>query len=150
MRDYRPVNFHFQVEFLNLPGSTPEDIKFQSVTGLSVDFTAENVKEGGENRFEHVVPVRTKYPELVLKRGLYLPGESGLTGWCADAFDKFIFQPVNLVVQLLNERHQALAAWDVTHALPKSWEFGELNAEDGKVLIETFKLSYNYFRFKKL
>ncbi|MFZ2899290.1 MAG: phage tail protein [Saprospiraceae bacterium] len=149
MREYHPVNFHYRVEFLDLPGRTPEDIKFQSVTGLSVDFNTDSFKEGGENRFEHIVPARTKYPELVLKRGLYLPGKSGLTDWCNKAFDNFIFQPVNLNVQLLNENHETLVQWKVVHAWPKSWEFGELNAEDGKILIETFKLNYNYFRYRK-
>ena len=148
MIDYHPVNFHFLVEFLRLPGGKTVDIKFQSVSGLSVDFETEAYKECGENRFVHNVPVRSRSPDLILKRGLYRPGQSSLTAWCKQAFDNFIFFPINLNVTLLNEGHEPLVIWKVIHAWPKSWEFGELNAEDGKVLIETFKLSYNYLEYQ--
>lgn len=149
MADYHPVNFHFRVTFLGLPGGTSEDVKFQSVTGLNVDVETDSIKEGGENRFTHVVPVRRKYADLTLKRGLYRPGQSGLTGWCKEAFDNFNFSPIDLMVELLNENHQPLVVWKVIHAWPKSWEIEQLSADPpGKVLIETFKLNYNYFEYK--
>ena len=149
MTEYRPVNFHFSVNFEGLPGGTSEDIKFQSVNGLSTDFETDTLKEGGENRFVHTIPTRRKTPELVLKRGLYRPGESGLTYWCKQAFDNYLFLPININIHLLNEKHDPLVIWKVIHSWPKSWEFADLSAEDGKVLIETFKLNYNYFTYQK-
>src|SRR5688500_16371249 len=89
---YQTTNFHFRVQF-NAPTSRKQsdamkklpsnefDIRFQSVAGLDSTLDTETVKEGGENRFEHVVPVRRKYGPLILKRGLLTPGESALTGW---------------------------------------------------------------------
>ena len=65
---YPPVGFHFKVEFVNLGNNN--DTRFQSVSGLNVEFETETFKEGGENRFEHKLPVRTKYPDLSLKRGI--------------------------------------------------------------------------------
>ena len=60
MADYRPpVGFHFRVEFLDIQTVT-DDILFQSVSGLAVTMETESVKEGGENRFEHVMPVRRR------------------------------------------------------------------------------------------
>ena len=68
---YQTVNFHFKVEFtLN---EEDVDVRFQSVSGLDVSYDTEQVKEGGENRFEHVIPTRTKCSPLVLKRGLLKP-----------------------------------------------------------------------------
>lgn len=147
MVKYHPVNFHFSVTFQGLPGGTPEDLKFQSVSGLSMEFEVETFKECGVNNFEHSVPLRSKTPDLVLKRGLYVPGKSGITKWCQDAFENFKFQPIDLLVTLLNEKHDPLVVWNVVHAWPKSWEFGDLNAEDGKVMIETFKLNYNFLTY---
>ncbi len=43
---------------------------FQEVSGLSVEIEVEEFAEGGENNFLHQVPVRSKFPNLVLKRGM--------------------------------------------------------------------------------
>ena len=82
---YQTVNFHFKVEFtLN---EEDVDVRFQSVSGLDMTMETEQVKEGGENRFEHVLPVRSKCSPLILKRGLLKPSASGLTRWLQQAFN---------------------------------------------------------------
>jgi len=86
---YQNVGFHFKVVFsgLGLNGESI-DSRFQSVTGLDVQMETEVIKEGGENKFEHVVPTRRKYSDLVLKRGLVAPsGASEVTNWFKDALD---------------------------------------------------------------
>lgn len=143
--NYPPVNFHFSVHFGNL---TDQDIAFQSVNGLSVQMQTETIKEAGENRFEHVVPIRTKASDLVLKRGLVYQN-SPVLKWIQQAMENFIFDPVDITVKLLDEKHQPLVTWKVFHAWPKNWKMDELNAESGKVLIETIELSYTYFQMRK-
>ena len=147
--DYQITSFHFQVTFHGLKKfkekNEKDDIRFQSVSGLNVQYDTESYKEGGENRFEHVIPVRTKYSDLVLKRGIFQPGESVLTQWCINAFDNMKFKPINLSVELLDENHNTLLNWEVIHAYPKNWKLADFNAEKGEVLIETFELSYNYY-----
>lgn len=136
---YPPLGFHFKVEFSDFPG----EYQFQSVSGLSVDVDTENFAEGGENRFVHKLPVRTKYPNLVLKRGLVV--DSDLIKWCRDAVENFSFKPTNLVVKLLNEKHEPLLSWNVVHAWPVKLSMTDFNAEENKIAIETIELSYNYF-----
>lgn len=143
---YQTVNFLFQVEFQL--GSESFDLKFQSVTGLDATLDTETIKEGGENRFEHVVPVRRKYGPLVLKRGLLTPSESKLTAWLKNAFDDEKVTPIqNLNISLMNEAHEVLMLWKVNNVWPRSWRIGELNAERGEVLIETLELNYNRLVF---
>jgi phage tail-like protein len=157
---YRPLpGFHFRVTFETNDGKA-FDTYFQSVSGLSVQMQTETWKEAGENRFEHTLPVRTKYSDLVLKRGIVLPTESVWTDWFKDTLSllaepsnkekktKYI-QPRNLSIELLNEKHEPLAQWIVVHAWPKNWKFNDLNAERGEILIESLELSYNYFEYKK-
>ena len=142
---YPPVGFHFQVK-----GAGGDiDIAFQSVSGLSVQMQNEPYKEGGENRFEHILPVRSKYSDLVLKRGTVLRGQSDLTKWFHAAFHDFEFKGKNLTVELLDEGHNSLFVWKVVNALPKNWKFGDMNAEKGEVFIETMELTYSYFEFLK-
>ena len=139
---YQTVNFHFRVNFdFKDPGS---DIAFQSVTGLDSVIETESVKEGGENRFTHVIPVRRRYGPLVLKRGILPPGATGLTRWLKTAFDDEIIIVRDLVtIVLLNESHKPLMHWKINNVWPLSWKVVELNAEQGGVLIETLELNYN-------
>lgn len=140
---YPPIGFHFKVEFSGI-STQKNDHQFQSVSGLSVDLETEEVAEGGENRFKHKIPVRTKYANLVLKRGLLL--DSGIIEWCKKALENFEIEPVNLSVKLLNEKHEPLLTWNIVHAYPVKWNVSDFNAEENKLVIETLELSYNYFK----
>lgn len=140
---YQAVNFHFSVEFSTIPADSI-DVRFQAVTGLDSSVNTETLKEGGENRFEHVLPTRRKYGPLVLKRGLLKPADSKLTSWLKRAFDDEIIDVIPTVtILLLGEDHKCIMKWTVNNVWPRSWKVGELNAERGEVLIETLELNYN-------
>lgn len=139
---YPPVSFHFKVEFNGL-SSQEKDVQFQSVSGLSVDIETEEFAEGGENRFKHKFPVRSKFPNLVLKRGMVTDSE--LIKWCRNAIESFQFEPLDLTVKLLNEKHEPLVTWNVVHVYPVKWSVDDFNAEESKITIETIELAYNYF-----
>ncbi|WP_186757798.1 phage tail protein [Echinicola salinicaeni] len=140
---YPPSSFHFLVEFTGLD-TGQGDHEFQSVSGLSVDIDTEEIAEGGENRFKHKFPVKTKYPNLVLKRGVLM--DSKLISWCRDAIEDFQFKPIDLTVKLLNEEHEPLMTWNVVHAYPVKWNIEDFNAQESKMAIESIELSYNYFK----
>ena len=146
---YPPVGFHFLVEFLFDKKGTRQqrdnDILFQSVSGLNYQLQTDTLKEGGENRFEHVIPVRSKCTDLVLKRGLFDPNVSQISSWCFDAFTNFKFTPIDILVKLLNEEHKPLITWNVHHAWPKNWKLSDFNVDKGELMIETFELNYNFF-----
>ena len=137
---YPATGFHFLVSF-ELP-SSPVDVSFQSVSGLSVELEFEEVKEGGQRLFTHQLPVRTKHSDLVLKRGLY--SGSFLTKWFNDALDNFIYLPINLEVVLLNENHLPIKVWRIAHALPKKLEISSFNAESNEIVVETLTLTYHH------
>ncbi len=139
---YPPVGFHFLVEFTGID-TTDNDHRFQSVGGLSVEIETEEFVEGGENRFKHTFPLRTKFPNLVLKRGMLL--DSKVINWCKDAIENFIFKPTDLTVKLLNEEHQPLHTWKVVHAYPIKWTVDDFNAQESKLVVETIELAYNYY-----
>ena len=146
---YQTVNFHFSVNF-NLKGNKSIDIKFQSVNGLDATIDSETIKEGGENRFEHVVPSRHKYGPLVLKRGLIAPGDSAVTDWIKKAFDDQEYETLDtVVINLLDEQHQSLMNWKINNVWPRSWKLSELNAGRAEVLIETLELNFNRLIFQK-
>lgn len=143
---YQTVNFHFLVQFPLAPAGV--DVAFQSVTGLDSTLETETLKEGGENRFTHTLPVRRKFGPLVLKRGLLGPAQSPLTKFLMGVFANDSFEPFDVVtINLLDENHQMLMCWAVNNVWPLSWKIGELNSMQGEVLIETLELNYNILIF---
>ena len=144
---YPPWGFYFKVVF-NEISQDKNDVRFQSVSGLSVEYDYETFREGGENRFEHKLPVRTKYADLVLKRGML--NESSVIDWFLDAFNNRVFKPTTITVNLMNEKHEPLRVWNVAHAIPKKWLVSDLNANENSIVIETMELSYRYFTLQNL
>jgi phage tail-like protein len=140
--EYPLSGFHFLVVFELFP-QTPVDVRFQEVSGLSVSMNTESVTEGGQNRYVHKLPTRTSYTDLVLKRGLFT--SSLLQEWIRKATEEFDIKPVNLLVSLLDDDHLPVFNWHVCGAYPLKWDFGNLNAEQGQVAIESITLTYNYF-----
>jgi len=139
---YPPLGYHFRVEFNHIEG----EFQFQSVSGLNVELETEQIPEGGENRFVHKLPVRSKFPNLVLKRGLLVNSE--LIKWCRDAVEEYNIRPADLTISLLNQEHEPLITWNVVHAWPVKWAMSDFNAEESKIAIETVELVYNYFNIK--
>jgi len=141
---YPPWGFYYKVEFeLGLLRANKNDVRFQGVSGLTVEYDMEEYKEGGENRFAHKLPVRTKFSDLVLKRGMLT--DSAVIAWFLNAFRDREFEPMDVNVILMNEKSESLRTWKVTHAIPKKWLVSDLNANDNAVVIETLELSYRYF-----
>lgn len=138
---YPPLGFYYKVEFG--VSNTRNDVRFQSVSGLSIEYDYESFKEGGENRFEHKLPVRTKYADMVLKRGMLTDSE--VITWFLDAFRDRSFKPTTVDVILMNEKGEPLRTWSVAHAIPKKWLVSDFNANESAFVIETMELTYRYF-----
>lgn len=138
-----PVGFHFRVEF-DLGGAGDADIRFREVSGLTMELEEETFNEGGENRFSHKLPVRGRYPALVLKRGLLT--DTGVRAWIEDAVQNLVIAPTTVWVTLLNDAQEPLQTYTVTGAWPKKWAISDLSAETSDVVIETLELAYQTFR----
>jgi len=144
---YPPVGFHFKVEFIGI--GNDNDTRFQSVSGLTMEYDVETFKEGGENRFEHKLPARSKFPDLSLKRGMLT--NSDVIKWVLGILRDRDFKnhkPANVHVHLLNEKHETLKLWEFIDAWPKKWSVSDLNAQENGLVIETLDLAYKYFKIK--
>ncbi len=137
-----PAVFHFKVEFRL--GEPESDNRFQEVTGLSAEVTVEEVKEGGLNEYVHKLPNGAKYGNLVLKRGFIT--DSSVTDWCRDAVEAFDFDPRDVSVSLLDEKHEPLASWEFMGAWPVKWSISDFKAQENALAVESMELAYRMFR----
>jgi phage tail-like protein len=119
VNNYPPVGFYFKILVDGMPES---DSEFQELTGLSMSLDVLSVKEAGENRFTHQLPLPAKAEPLILKRGLKI--SSPLIEWCRKAIEEFSFSPKDLHVFLLDVeggtdgQPKPLMSWHLIHAYP--------------------------------
>jgi phage tail-like protein len=142
-----PVGFHFKVDVLGLARALDDDVRFTDVGGLSFELAAEEVPEGGENRFIQRYPQRAKYPDLVLKRGLLK--SSAIWDWTRDCIENLDIKPKNVDVKLLNEKHEPLLTWHLIGSYPVKWVVSDLSASGNSYVVETLQLAYQYFTVDK-
>jgi len=90
------------------------------------------------------LPVRARYSDLVLKRGLLV--DSAIVKWCKDAIENLSITPITIIVTLLNEKNQPLQTFNIVNAWPKKWSLSDFNAQESKIVVETMELSYQYFK----
>jgi len=142
---YPPVGFHFKVEVLDLPAKPPnrDDVRFTEVSGLTLEMGTEEVAEGGENRFVQKFPVRAKYTELTLKRGMLV--KSGITDWISRCINDLDIQPKNIDINLLNEKHEPLVTWHLINSYPTKWSVSDFNSTNNAIVVESLQLYYQYF-----
>jgi phage tail-like protein len=141
---YPPAAFHFKVTFGGI--STAADASFQEVSGIGAKIETEEVVEGGENAFVHMLPKKVTHNNLVLKRGI-APIDSELVTWCQDTMVGGLsgIAPKLVHVHLLDAAHNPLHGWTFANAYPVRWELGAFNAEENKVAVETIELAYAYW-----
>jgi phage tail-like protein len=143
---FPPVGFHFRVEVLDL-APNDHDVRFKEVTGLEVELETEEVSEGGQNRFVQKFPTRTKYTDLVLKRGLTTNSE--LLDWVRSCLEDLEITPKNVDVMLLNEEGEPLLTWHLYNAYPTKWSVSDFDATANAAVIESLQLTYQYFNLDK-
>lgn len=141
---YPVPSFHFKVVFEGLGSEADIDTRFQEVTGLSAELAVEELTEGGENRFVYKLPVRTKFPNLVLKRGMPTTQASPLLKWAKGALHSFDFSQCTIMVSLLNEKHEPAMSWRFLGAYPVKLVVSDLKATDNALAIETLELAYQF------
>lgn len=144
---FPPGGFNFAVE---IEGFDPEgfDARFQEVQGLTMELEVENVEETGVNDTKYRIPVRTKYSNLVLKRGLITAG-SDLADWCHDTIQDFMVKPIepkNITVKLLDHQGETLMSWEFDTAIPVKWTISDFNAQQNSIVTETIEFAFNAFR----
>ncbi len=144
---YPVLGAHFKVHFHGLE-STSVDVAFQSVSGLTATIETETMSSGGSNNNDFTLPTKVSYANLVLKRGLK-KFPSALTDWCENAFENFRFQPVDIVIVLMDEKHEPIMSWYISKAIPIKYEMGEMNAEAMAIMVETFELKYEKFKINE-
>ncbi len=112
---------------------------FRECTGLTIETEMFEYAEGGLNTYTHKLPVRRKYSNVTLKRGLE-EGEDLFTWYSKNASGKIQRQNVSIIIY--DPLGQPVRKWDLQNAYPCKWIGPELKAESGALAIETLEFAH--------
>jgi phage tail-like protein len=150
---YPMVGFFFTLSFSKIPDKTV-DAKFKEVSGIEMTLNTTTIPEGGENGSQWEVPDRTKFSDLVLKRGV-LSSQSKLTQWCYSWLLNDYSKPLerkDVYLKLLNEKGTAIMVWQFENAFPYKLNLGGFNSMatgEAAIVIETITLKYQNIKILK-
>lgn len=130
---YLAFNFKVEIRGLVVAG-------FSEVSGLQAETETEDYREGGLNQYVHKLAKLTKYPNLVLKRGL--TDSEVLWQWHQQVVEGTI-QRQNGSVILLDATSAEKWRWNFSQAYPVKWMGPDFKADGNSVAIETLELVHN-------
>ncbi len=112
---------------------------FAECSGLELDTEYEEYREGGVNDYVHRLPKVTKYPNLILKRGITDSEE--LWDWYRDVVVGKIQRKNGSIILLDSEGNEAWR-WNFKGAYPVKWKGPDLKSDTSAVAFETIELTH--------
>lgn len=119
---------------------------FSECSGLQAETEVFEWEAGGVNGYKVRLPGRTKYPNLVLKRGI---ATIKLWEWYYKVISGDTFQRQNFDIVLYGYAGMPEARWEISEALPIKWAGPSLKSGSTEAAIETFELIHHGLKRKK-
>jgi phage tail-like protein len=134
------------------PSGTPlGDGGFQECSGLEVEMDIQDYLEGGRNDGVIRRAGRAKYPNLVLKRGMFFGGAGGANRELWEWIQGVVagVRPIaryDGMIQVMDPGDQVVATWVFDRGLPSKIRGPELNAKTGEIAIEELHIAHEGLR----
>jgi phage tail-like protein len=113
---------------------------FTEVSGVQAETETMEYAEGGLNSRVHILPKQTKFPRIVLKRGLTQSSE--LWDWYEGVMKGSVERKSGAII-LGSYAGKEICRWNFFDAYPVKWVGPELNATGGTVAIESIEIVHN-------
>lgn len=134
-----PEFFHRARFVVTFDGVIDVPIGFAEVSGLSVEATVIEYREGGDKGGVRKIPGIARYGNVTLKRGV--TRDLTLWNWMRSVLDGAVVR-ANGRIQLLNEMHEPVRTWRLRNAWPTKYVGPTLNAMGNDVAIETLEICH--------
>ena len=121
---------------------------FTEVDGLSVQVGVEEVAEGGQNHFQHKLPGRMTWPNIVLKRGV--TKSDSLFEWFSTTSGEGFAKDNKLTrrtgeIVLLDAARKPVRRWRFIGAFPVKWSGPRFAASSSDLATEVLEIAHEGF-----
>lgn len=114
---------------------------FSECSGFHIETEVMEYAEGGWNNYTHKLPVRTKYSNIVLKRGLD-PG-SDLYTWFVDTINGYNVKRKNITISIYKPNGDLAQSWAIREAYPVKWSCPDLRTDAGATAVESVEIAHS-------
>jgi phage tail-like protein len=133
---YPLPRFHFQVDWA---GSM---MSFTEVTGLVMEREKIEYRHSDSADFHKLQqPGLQKVANIVFKRGTF-EKNTEFANWYLDVADDRQFKRRDIIIRLLNEKHQPVAAWKAARCFPLKVSAPDLKADANEIAIESMEVAH--------
>lgn len=134
MADYPLPRFHFQVDW----GGAK--INFMEVTGLNEEVEVMEYRHSGSPNFSKIKqPGLRKYGNITLKRGVF-EQDFDYYNWLAEIANERVNNRRDVVIRLLNEKHEPVAVWKVSRAFPSKITAPDFKSDANEIAMESIEV----------
>jgi phage tail-like protein len=135
---YSAQNFRVTIDGILDDGQAVRG-SFAEVSGLDIEITPIEYRNGSEDITVRKIPGLKKFPNIVLKRGI--TGDTTLWNWVKTVMEGRV-QRADGTITLLDESRQAVLVWRFRRGWPCKLTGPALNATANEIAIETLEICH--------
>jgi phage tail-like protein len=135
-QQYPLPRFHYQVDW----GGAK--ISFTEVTGRDQQVEVIEYRHSDSKDFSKIkMPGMRKFSNIVLKRGKF-EGDFDYNNWIDQISNERVGARRDVVVRLMNEKHEPVAVWKAVNCFPVKITAPDLKSDANEVAIETLEIAH--------
>jgi len=143
-QEYPLPRFHFQVDW----GGAK--ISFTEVTGLVIEREKIEYRHSDSKDFNKIaMPGLVKNNNITLKRGKF-EGDFDYNTWFDDVANDRVGGRRDVVIRLLNEKHDPVAAWSATRCFAVKVTAPDLKSDANEIAVESIEISHEGLKQMKV
>lgn len=130
------LGFKFWVEIDGI-----EIAGFSECAGLSIETEVLEYAEGGWNDYIHKLPVRTKYSNVTLRRGIN--DQKDLFEWYTKNINSEKRKRANVTISVYTQKGELGKQWVLRDAFPVKWVGPDLKTDAAAVAVESVEFAHH-------
>jgi phage tail-like protein len=143
-QDYPLPRFHFLVDWGGAKFS------FTEVTGLVMEREKIEYRHSDSKDFNKIaMPGLVKNSNLTLKRGKF-EKDFDYNQWLDDVANDRIGGRRDVIIKLLNEKHEPVAAWSATRCFPVKVTAPDLKSDANEIAVESLEIAHEGLKLMKV
>ncbi len=143
-QEYPLPRFHFQVDWGG------KKISFTEVTGLVMEREKIEYRHSDSKDFNKIaMPGLVKNNNMTFKRGKF-EGDFDINLWHDEVANDRVNGRRDVIIRLLNEKHDPVAAWSATRCFPVKITAPDLKSDANEIAIESMEIAHEGLKLMKL
>jgi phage tail-like protein len=143
-QEYPIPRFHFQVDW----GGAK--ISFTEVTGLVMEREKIEYRHSDSKDFNKIsMPGMVKNNNITLKRGKF-ESDFDYNMWLEDVANERVNGRRDVVIRLLNEKHEPVAAWSAARCFPVKITAPDLKSDANEIAVESLEIAHEGLKLMKV